>query len=105
MNEKDHKDFLQRQLIKLGDMMGDGLHYEEPWIEKEYSKILKQLHPEVYREKRKKRNQTINTKMEELLVKFSCDCGGILKQTRSGSYTAKCEECGKRYKAYKNKNK
>lgn len=44
--ERDN-DHLHRQLIKLGDMMGDGLHYESDgkWIEKEYTKICKILHP------------------------------------------------------------
>lgn len=38
-------DFLLNQLVKLGDMMGDGLHHEPDgkWIEKEYRKIAKQL--------------------------------------------------------------
>lgn len=39
------KDFLHRQLVKLGDMMGDGLHKEPDgkWISREYAKIAKQL--------------------------------------------------------------
>lgn len=38
MKKKD-KDFLYRQLINLGDMMGDGLHHE-PGGKKEPSKTL-----------------------------------------------------------------
>lgn len=35
------KDNLHQQLIRLGDMMGDGLHLEQDgkWIEKEYKHI------------------------------------------------------------------
>ena len=42
--------YLYRQLVKLGDMMGDGLHHEPDgkWIEKEYNKICKVLHPEMF---------------------------------------------------------
>jgi len=45
---EESRDHLSRQLIKLGDMMGDGLHYEEPWIAKEYKKVSKALYPEIY---------------------------------------------------------
>ena len=30
-------------LIKLGDMMSDGLHHEDPSISREYKKILKRI--------------------------------------------------------------
>lgn len=42
------EDRLHWRLVYLGNLMGDGLHYEEPWIAKEYKQVLKQLHPESF---------------------------------------------------------
>ena len=38
----NNDEFLWNNLVKLGDMMGDGLHLESDgkWIEKEYKKTL-----------------------------------------------------------------
>jgi len=53
IEETDQRKTLQRQLIKLGDMMGDGLHHESPWIAKEYRKVAKRLFPNMYSSKQK----------------------------------------------------
>lgn len=91
------------QLVKLGDMMGDGLHYEEPWIAREYEKIARRLYPDVYRERQQKKNKAINARMTELLSRKKCVCGGALKQTRSGSTKCKCPDCGRMFKAQRKK--
>lgn len=98
-------DFLSNQLIKLGDMMGDGLHHEEPWIAKEYGRVLKALHPEIFKEKRKVKAIFTNSQMDKLLATKKCDCGGTYKQSRSGSKVAYCMICNKRVKAVKSKTK
>lgn len=93
MNDND---FLYGQLVKLGDMMGDGLHLEPDgkWIEKEYKKICKQLGLI----KRKNHSPQINEFMSKRTEIVRCDCGGKLEQTRSGSFIAACCECGKKYR-------
>lgn len=98
-----NQDFLSNQLIKLGDMMGDGLHHEEPWIAKEYGRILRKLHPEIFQEIRRKKAINTNEQMDRLLQEKKCICGGSFKQSRSGSKVAYCTSCGKRVKAVKAK--
>ena len=98
-----NNDFLSNQLIKLGDMMGDGLHHEEPWIAKEYGKILRKLHPEIFKEKRKAEAIFTNAQMDKLLAEKRCECGGNYKQSRSGSKIAYCAMCNKRVKAVSKK--
>lgn len=101
------RDFLHNQLVKLGDMMGDGLHHESDgkWIEKEYSKIFNQLYPEHKKELRKKKADRINEQIKNLLETKTCPCGGKLKQSRSGSIILYCEVCDNRFKAVTNKKK
>lgn len=41
--------FLWNQFCRLREMIGDGLHHEEPWISKEYKKLQKILIPETKR--------------------------------------------------------
>lgn len=111
MNKED-KDFQWRQFCKLGEMIGDGLHYEEPWISREYNKLLKILLPATKEEKdykrnvRKLRNENIDKQIFERLKKDKCKCGSELKQTRRGSKVVKCTkiECSKKY-TYKSKKK
>lgn len=40
-------DHLYEQLVKLGDLMGDGLHLEPDgkWIEDEYKRIIREAYP------------------------------------------------------------
>jgi hypothetical protein len=104
--DKERNDFLWRQFCKLGEMMGDGLHYEQDgkWIAKEYRELAKILLPpnDEYKRlstlRRKQKNESVDSKMVEL-TKIKCECGGTLKQARSGSKVAYCIDCKSRYKA------
>ena len=92
MLNKDN-DFLHRQLIRLGDMMGDGLHHEPDgkWISKEYKRISKALG---IGPKRKNHSADINKLMIERIKTVKCQkCQGKLYQTRSGSMRAQCIDC------------
>jgi len=104
---EENNAYLHRQLVKLGDMMGDGLHHEADgkWIEKEYAKICKVLHPEMFlkqneakKKARKLKAIAVNDRMDEILKDFKCKCGGTLKQGRSGTKVANCILCENRYK-------
>ncbi|MFA7100068.1 MAG: hypothetical protein WC143_08345 [Eubacteriales bacterium] len=99
------KDRLYSQLIKLGDMMGDGMHYEPDgkWIEKEYKQTMKALG---IGPQRKDNKQAINKFMVERVNEAQClQCKGKLKQTRSGSTIGKCVDCGARFRLMKIKSK
>ena len=101
------KEYLHSQLVKLGDMMGDGLHHEPDgkWIEKEYRKVARALGL-TRAPKRKRADPTlVNSAMESRLEDFRCNCGGRAKQTRSGSMRAKCVDCGAKYQILKRKTK
>lgn len=98
MLDAETKASLMKDLVKLADMMGDGLHLEPDgkWISKEYSKIFNTLYPGV---KNKHKNEVINGKMSLLVSKNKCvKCGGGLKQVRKNSKIAKCLECPAKYK-------
>lgn len=74
-------DRLYGQLIKLGDMMGDGLHNEPggEWISKEYRQIVHVLFPEIRRDIAKKKREAIDKKITTLTLNAKCPCGGELK--------------------------
>lgn len=98
------------QFCKLGEMMGDGLHNEPDgkWITKDYNRLAKILIPELKEESKERRRLkaiSIDSQMVKLIEKIKCSCGGNLKQARSGSKVAYCqnEDCKKRYKANKKK--
>lgn len=90
---------LHSQLVRLGDMMGDGLH-EEPggkWIARDYNRILKALGL-LPSKPRQNNGAAINAAMAQKLQSAKCQkCGGELKQRRSGSLRADCLGCGARY--------
>lgn len=95
MNEADSQR-LHDQLVKLGDMMGDGLHLEPDgkWIAKEYRKVARALG---YGVARSSNAEEINKAMTEALKTARCrKCDGQLKQTKSGSLRAACA-CGAKY--------
>ncbi len=101
MTQKDNW-FEWQQFAKLGEMIGDGMHHEEPWISKEYKKLSRLLVPEIKeaeKEKRKLKGQRINEQMAKLLLIKFCKCGGLLVQARSGSKICYCSKCNARYKA------
>lgn len=113
MDDKEHKDFLWRQFIKLGDMLGDGLGYEkgEEWIRKDYKRLAKILIPrteeefEFLRKQRQDKNRAVNEAIDKKEDKCS-KCQGDLKQVRSGSLIVQCQnpDCGAKFK-YKKKKK
>ena len=106
-NNSNSKDFLWTQFCRLGEMIGDGLHNEPDgrWISKEYSRLRRILIPvtkeeyDAKREWRKTKNEKIDTQMAKLLENKKCDCGGIIKQKRSGTKVAYCQDCKTRYRA------
>ena len=109
----ESKDLMWRQFIMLGDRIGDGDHWEEPWISKEYNRLLKILVPPTEEEKkwkaeiRRLKNKNINEQIKNRLEADKCNkCNSTLKQTRSGSKVVQCtnEECKARYQ-YKSKKK
>lgn len=79
---------LHRQLIKLGDMMGDGLHYEDPSIAKEYRQVAKALYPNMYRRKKKPSQKFIKT-----LIPCSCGHTKWKLVTHTEGYLIYCPEC------------
>lgn len=95
-------EYLSNQLIKLGDMMGDGLHHEPggKWISKEYSKIVRILMPEIRQHdktSRVEKNKRIDIQIAKLLEDRKCKCGGAMSQSRSGSRVVYCDSCKSRY--------
>lgn len=101
----DNNKHLHAQLIKLGDMMGDGLHHEPDgkWISREYKKVAKALG---YGQPRANNSEKINEVMAEKVKTVKCPkCSGDLKQTRSGSFTVKCSSCGGKFKFKRGKKK
>lgn len=94
-----NKEFLHRQLVKLGDMMGDGLHHEPDgkWISKEYKRILIALEI-IPKPKRRNNSAAINEAMARRVKEVKCQqCHGELKQTKSGSKRGICTDCGAKY--------
>lgn len=103
--DKDTKDHLHRQLIKLGDMMGDGLHLEPggKWISAEYRRVMRALGISA---PRRNNSPAINEAMSKALESALCNkCNGQLKQTRSGSMRAKCVQCEATYQFKRRKVK
>lgn len=95
--DKVKNDHLHHQLIRLGDMMGDGLHHEPDgkWIEKEYRQICKALG---YVKSQPRNVDGINKAMAAVIERDQCrKCQGKLKQSRSGSMRVVCTTCEARY--------
>ena len=98
---------LHRQLVKLGDMMGDGLHHEPggKWISRDYKRICKALGLIPQKPRRKQSTEMIteiNSRMAERCEEERCPHCKLnrptLKQTRKGSMSAKCTICGRSFK-------
>lgn len=99
--ERDNE-HLWNSFIRLGEMIGDGDH--EPWVTKEYKKLMKILCPPTEEEKTRKKeytkqkNKAINEAIAERILTDRCtSCSGELSQTRSGSKVVQCTTCEKRY--------
>lgn len=87
---------LHSQLVKLGDMIGDGLHQEPGgrWITRDYNRALKALGL-IPSKPRRNNGAAIDAAMAKSLQSAKCpDCGGGMKQARAGSLRANCLECG-----------
>ena len=98
----DEKDNLHRQLVRLGDMMGDGEHHEPggKWISKEYRKICRALG--IIPKKPRRSPEMVNEEMRKRVEKVACQrCGRKLKQVRSGSLRASCQNCGAKFQLLK----
>lgn len=90
------KAHLGAQLVKLGDMMGDGLHHEPggKWIERDYKKVAKAL-GYLPAQPRRNHGPENDAFMVKALEASKCPrCGGQLAQSRAGSLTAVCRGCG-----------
>lgn len=92
---------LHHQLVKLGDMIGDGLHREPggKWISKEYKQVATALG--FIASAAKPDNAAINEKMKKFTAQPCGKCGGQLQQTRSGAKVLKCLGCGSKWKLAK----
>lgn len=102
-SNKDNQ-HLWNQFCRLGEMIGDGLHEEEggEWISKDYRRLSRILIPEIKEQERavrKQKNSNIDSQMANLLKDRKCNCGGELKQSRSGSKTVYCLSCKAKYVA------
>ncbi|WP_426237396.1 hypothetical protein [Pseudomonas sp. TWP3-2] len=93
---EDPKARLHNDLIKLGDMLGDGLGHEPDgkWIGQEYRRVAKALG---YGPPRRNNGAAINARVSSYLETARCECGGLLKQKRSGSMRVFCTACCKNY--------
>lgn len=107
----EDKEWMWSQFIRLGDRIGDGDY--EPYMVKEYKRLMKILCPLTEEEKaiksenRRKKNENIDKQIKERLEKDKCSkCNSDLKQTRKGSKVVQCinEECKARFQ-YKAKKK
>lgn len=97
----DDKAYLYERLIKLGDLMGDGCHLEPDgkWIENEYRQTMRLLGIKpLVKKKRQYATAQIDEFMKKRCIDVACECGGELRQTRKGAFTAKCTNCGRKYK-------
>ncbi len=117
---------LNNQLIKLGDMMGDGLHHESDgkWISIEYKKVFDDImkieasngdevaidYLNKKRDLKQKRKEArwgnLQPQIETLLKeKKSVCCNEQLVQQRKSSLILQCTKCLKRYKLKTTKKK
>lgn len=98
----EDKEFLHRQLIRLGDMMGDGQHLEPggKWIEREYAKVMRALG---MLPKKPRNTAAINDAMTRRVAEVPCACGAALRQVRKGSLVGVCSRCGKKYRLLEQK--
>lgn len=106
--DKATEDRLYGQLVKLGDMMGDGLHHEPggKWISRDYKKVAKALgileETPLQKEMKAQRRSRIDEQMGQRVKDVKCrKCTGDLTQTRKGSKRAQCGGCGTKWQLLK----
>lgn len=91
----DDNEFLWSQLIRLGEMLGDGDC--DAWVGKEYKRISRQLGL-IKRKPRKNNSKQIDEFMEKRITQVKCaKCNGELKQSRKGSFVSVCVDCGAKF--------
>ena len=101
MNAKEDAEHLHHQLVKLGDMLGDG--DAEPWVKREYARVAAALGYTVKPKRNRtpmtpERREEINQRMKTRCAPVACpECDGALKQTQSGSMRAVRTGCGQKY--------
>lgn len=94
--DEETRSRLSDQLIRLGDMIGDGLHHEPDggWITKEYRRVARALGHKMPSKPRRNNSAQINERMAERVKECRCGkCSGKLKQKRAGSVKAACVDC------------
>lgn len=94
--DEDVSRILHDRLVRLGDMLGDGLA-DEPGgreILREYKEVARKLG---YGPSRGMRTARIDAAMEKALKTQRCKCGGKLVQARKGALRAQCGDCHTRY--------
>ena len=91
----DDNEFLWSQFIRLGEMLGDGDC--DAWVGKEYKRVA--IHLGLLKRKPRKNNsKQIDEFMEKRITQVKCaKCNGELKQTRKGSFTGICVNCGAKF--------
>ena len=88
-------DFLWNQFVCLGEMLGDGDC--DDWVGKEYKRIAIALGL-VKRKPRKNHSKQIDEFMGKRITSVKCaKCNGELKQSRKGSLTGICVNCGAKF--------
>lgn len=89
-------EFLWDQFCNLGEMLGDGDC--DPWVGKEYKRlaiVLGVAKPSDFRKPRKNNSKQIDDFMQKRINQVNCSkCNGALKQSRKGSLTGICVNCG-----------
>lgn len=94
--DEDVKTRLHKDLVKLGDMLGDGDC--DPWVGQAYKRTLKALG---MLPKRRASVSTINEAVKVCLEKKqtcpNCQQEGTLVQTRSGAKRVKCTQCDSKF--------
>ena len=97
----DEREMLNKRLVHLGDLIGDGEHHEKGggWISREYKKTLYSLYPEMRPKKDFSNRDNAVSKWCE--VNKCRVCGGELRQTRKGSLRVICKECNTKFQLSK----
>ena len=101
--KEEHLHFLYGQLDTCAQILTECEYsYERKHYSREYRRILKAIDsledPKRLTELRKQKNAITNAKVERFISNHKCpNCGGILRQTRSGSRRVVCKKCGNKY--------
>lgn len=101
--KEEHLHFLYGQLDTCAQTLSECEYpSEKKHYNREYRRILKAIDsledPNKLTEMRKQKNAVTNAKVERFISNHRCsNCGGILKQTRSGSRRVVYKRCKTKY--------